>query len=538
MDEVSKISDREFGYLRLANIACKEKKGAYEICLHRHAEILASWEMEVRRQFPELRDRESFFLLGSAPALLDRITNSLGEARVVGDFSTPFTTPNSRSRLTFHSLEQISVEYNLLRKVIFSVLEREIVLSPADRELILDILYESSSRTHLELSQVQKEKELHSLREAEVSEERYLDLVNHLSHAIAWIADAESRRFAFVARRAVPLLGYPLCQWLGDVNFIKNHMPPEDYAILEQAFADCFSSGREQNLEHRLVASDGRELWFQTSFQLERDEWGAPYCFRGFCFEITQRKRVEAENLRLLALSKHDLIRLREEREMRDRFVATLTHDLRNPLAVAKLTAQLMEMEENTESVRSKSRRIIQSVNRIDRMVQDLLDANRIRAGKRLPLRVSCVNLGNLATEVVTELRLVYGSRLRLSVQDEVEGQWSSDGLRRVIENLVNNGIKYGSKDRPVTVGVSRKKNRAVLSVHNEGNEIALADQAQLFEPFYRSHEADCGEEIGWGIGLTLVGGIAAAHDGFLRVQSGTGNGTTFFVELPASKQE
>ncbi|HXH73521.1 MAG TPA: ATP-binding protein [Bacteriovoracaceae bacterium] len=105
-------------------------------------------------------------------------------------------------------------------------------------------------------------------------------------------------------------------------------------------------------------------------------------------------------------------------------------------------------------------------------------------------------------------------------------------GIRRIIENLCNNAIKYVSPHTPVTVRIDEDKDFVYLKVHNEGRVIPLRQQEKLFDPFKRAEGRTVGQE-GWGVGLTLVKGQADAHDGSVSVESTLEKGTTFTVGLP-----
>lgn len=105
-------------------------------------------------------------------------------------------------------------------------------------------------------------------------------------------------------------------------------------------------------------------------------------------------------------------------------------------------------------------------------------------------------------------------------------------GIKRALENLMINAIKYGACDTPIKVSLTQFNTEVCLQVHNEGNPIPLKEQASLFEYYHRSNDRS-GSQQGWGIGLTLVKGIAEAHDGKVEVKSSKEEGTTFSIVLP-----
>lgn len=243
---------------------------------------------------------------------------------------------------------------------------------------------------------------------------------------------------------------------------------------------------------------------------------------------------IHLDNARLYADLRQHIDQLDSERDLRERFVSVLAHDLRGPLSAAKMASQiLMRHPERLDERRDLAMRIDRNIDRTDRMVRDLLDANRIRAGERLPLRIEECDLGALAREAYEELAATFGDRFVLQAEDRVRGLWSADELKRALWNLATNAVKYGASDKPITITVKRTPQGAEAAVHNWGTPISTADQTQLFRPFSRTHAAAAGHQMGWGLGLTLVHGCADAHGGRVAVESTKEAGTTFTIELP-----
>ena len=195
----------------------------------------------------------------------------------------------------------------------------------------------------------------------------------------------------------------------------------------------------------------------------------------------------------------------------------------------------LLNPSENKSHNRRMATLILSSVNRADRMIQDLLDTSLIRAGKELPLELTECDLRAIAKATLKDLDSLYGKRFVLKAEQPVVGNWSADGLRRVIENLAINAIKYGGPDKPVTVMISETRKSARLKVHNYGNPLSPEERSRLFTPFQRSRNAQKSGKQGWGIGLTLVRGVVETLRGTLSVESSPKEGTTFTIVLPKS---
>ena len=247
----------------------------------------------------------------------------------------------------------------------------------------------------------------------------------------------------------------------------------------------------------------------------------------------------ELEVMRELTLSvmteinlRDQLLKLRDEQRLREVFVAALTHDLRTPINVSMLSAQILTAKlSDREDVQPAISRLDRSLNHADRMIQDLLDFSHMRSGNRIPVQTAECDPSRIATEVVEELTAVHGSRFELRTVD-ARVRADASGLRRIIENLAVNAVKYGDSDAPVRISVVRNENQVELHVDNKGRPIPKEDQRTIFEAFQRAPSALEGKQQGWGLGLSLVKGIAQAHGGDVSVCSSS-DGTRFTVSLP-----
>jgi signal transduction histidine kinase len=219
---------------------------------------------------------------------------------------------------------------------------------------------------------------------------------------------------------------------------------------------------------------------------------------------------------------------------IREQFFMQLTHDLRNPLSTAKTSAQLiLRYADNPDQHLRLASRIAQSIDRADRMITDLLDANRVQAGQRLPLNIDLCDLTLIAQDLIDELGILHGARFILEAAESTPGYWSCDGLRRSLENLISNALKYGDKTTPVRIKTYQGHGRTILAVHNYGNPIPPEEQETLFRAYRRSKAAQASDTQGWGLGLALVRGVAEAHGGSVMLDSATDRGTTFSIDIP-----
>ena len=220
------------------------------------------------------------------------------------------------------------------------------------------------------------------------------------------------------------------------------------------------------------------------------------------------------------------------QKEIQEHFALTLVHDLRTPVSVAKMCAHIIQRDRTaSENSLRAVEKIDKSMDRIESMLKELLDVSRIRAGMGLAFEFEEFRLDVLAKEVVLDFKETYGERFELHADEPTTGTWNRAGLRRVIENLLVNAFKYGGPNTRIRVTIIQNTTHAILTVHNDGNPIPIEDQPKLFEKFLRVSMAT--SKTGWGLGLTLVGGMVTSHHGTVRVESSEAKGTDFIVELP-----
>lgn len=231
---------------------------------------------------------------------------------------------------------------------------------------------------------------------------------------------------------------------------------------------------------------------------------------------------------------------LKSEQQLREQFVSMLTHDLRSPLSAANMSAQLIGRSHLTpEKQTSLSGRIVDNINRATLMIENLLDANRIKAGEKLSLKIEEGGLITIVSDVLIDLATVHGNRFQLVSKSTVmNGYWSHEALIRIVENLCNNAVKFGKEHQPITVTLDNNENEVILKVHNFGKPISPEDKLTLFDLYKRSRKNVDGGDPGWGLGLTLVKGLAEAHGGKVEVESEETLGTTFTVTLPRDSRK
>lgn len=239
---------------------------------------------------------------------------------------------------------------------------------------------------------------------------------------------------------------------------------------------------------------------------------------------LGDRLTLHIENAQLSA-------RLREKLGQLQLFVDVLAHDLRGPLTTALLSAAALRDGPSDQATMID--RVERSLRRADRMLTGLLDAHRVAAGELLPIHSTEADLDSLLSDVADEADAPERRRVHVRATGRMRGIFDPELVRRAVWNLIANALSYGDPGAPVTLTAQGSDDGFVIEVHNEGSPIPQPDQAQLFKPFTRVGTAANDVPRGWGLGLALVAGCAAAHGGSVSVRSEPGEGTTFRLAIP-----
>ncbi len=219
-------------------------------------------------------------------------------------------------------------------------------------------------------------------------------------------------------------------------------------------------------------------------------------------------------------------------RDYQDQMAHTLAHDLRNPLSTLRASAQLMTKKtDDAKWSQERLARIIHSADRIDRMIQGLLDVSRIKAVDEYMTQFKECDLDWLLNDIASEMNVCNDDRFIVKSSGKCVGFWNEDSLRRVIENLATNAIKYGEANTSVIFSANQEGQEAILKVHNSGKAIPAEEQSTLFQKYKRASSAE--NKIGWGLGLAVVKEMVDIHKGTIGVESDSDKGTEFVIRLP-----
>jgi PAS domain S-box-containing protein len=224
-----------------------------------------------------------------------------------------------------------------------------------------------------------------------------------------------------------------------------------------------------------------------------------------------------------------DISQRREMEKLRQTFLASVSHDLRNPLTSILGYAVLMQRSQTFDA--EGMAEIVSQSRRLERLIGDLLDVSSMQSAA-FTISPAEVDIGEIAEKVVQNLQAT-GPKILVDLPDEpLLGFWDGQRLEQVIENLVSNAIKYSPDGGDIRLSVSQAGDEVELSVSDQGIGIEPEDLAALFDPFHRVKNSR--SSPGLGLGLYIVRMISEAHGGQVWAESaGRGKGATFFVRLP-----
>ena len=212
------------------------------------------------------------------------------------------------------------------------------------------------------------------------------------------------------------------------------------------------------------------------------------------------------------------------------RIAAGLSHDMRNPLSVILVSAQLLQRRARLEpeKITELTQRIVDYGKRLDTMIEELLDTLSYHRGQHLPLALTQFDLLPLAQSVCDQVNLQHPGKCRVA-GSSITGWWCENSLRRTLENLLGNAVKYGDEGA-IDVLLEHEHDRVRVSVHNSGPCIAEEQMMRIFDYLRRDNHAPA---PGWGIGLPYVQNVAESHGGSVAVDSAPASGTSFILDLP-----
>ena len=333
----------------------------------------------------------------------------------------------------------------------------------------------------------------------------------------SWNAAAE-RLFGFTAEQAIG-------------RHISLVIPPDRLAEEEQIIASLREGKRIEHYETERLRSDGQHIYVSLTISPIKDGSGNVIGASKIVRDIMDRKRAESD-LKRLAADLSDADRRKNE------FLATLAHELRNPLAPMNNMLEVLKRADGDEVILKQAHETIErQLGQMVRLVDDLLDLNRI-THDRLELRRSEVELSSVIQQAVEVARpLIDAAGHELTVDLPAEPIYLNADRTRLAQmfgNLLNNSSKYTRPNGTISLTAKRIDNDIAVTVKDNGAGIPHDKLDSIFDMFMQVERTADRAQGGLGIGLTLVKRLAEMHGGSIEAKSaGEGQGSEFVVRLP-----
>ena len=368
--------------------------------------------------------------------------------------------------------------------------------------------------------------------------ERFHELVASLD-AVFWEADATSLAFTFLGGRVDDMLGAGASSWTDEGRTWGDHIADEDRAATLAAGRATIERGEDRSLDYRVATPDGTTVWVRDVVHVVRGAQG-PRGLRGLMVDITERKRAE-QALRTSERKYSEAFRrereatqrLRNLDEMKNTFLEAVSHDLRTPLTSilgSALTLESSGLDLPAEDALDLVERIAANARKLERLLGDLLDLDRLQRGIIAPQRRP-TDLATLVARAVEECDDPTGHEI---VAEVAPGSFLLDAAKveRIVENLLSNALRHTPPGTRVWVRAAPTDGGVSITVEDAGPGVPEDLHDAVFEPFRLAPGSSSEHSPGVGIGLSLVRRFAELHGGQAWLETREGGGSSFRVFL------
>jgi PAS domain S-box-containing protein len=365
-------------------------------------------------------------------------------------------------------------------------------------------------------------------KRVEAERERFVTLVENSTDFVG-ICDLNAIPI-FVNRAGLEMVGLDSIEQARNTPVEEFFFPEDRHTVMREFFPEVLEKGHGEIEVRFRHFKTGEARWMAYKLLVLNDAAGRPSGLATVSQDVTEHKRLE-DNLRELAAD------LSEGDRRKDEFLATLAHELRNPLAPLCNMLEVLKRADDEETRLRARDTMDRQLAQLVRLVDDLLDLNRI-THNRLELRQGQVELSTIIQQAVEASRPLAdsaGHELRVTLPDEPLYAYADPArLAQVFDNLLNNSCKYTDPGGEIRVTAERDGHEVVVSVRDTGRGIPADKLNTIFDMFMQVDRALERSQGGLGIGLTLVKRLVEMHGGSIEARSaGEGQGSEFVVRLP-----
>jgi PAS domain S-box-containing protein len=364
---------------------------------------------------------------------------------------------------------------------------------------------------------------------AEAERQRFVTLIDTSTDFIG-MCDLNAVPF-FVNRSGLAMVGLDTLEQARRTS-VWDFFFPEDVArIKDEFFPSVLEHGHGETEVRFRHFKSGEARWMAYKVVMLRDPTGRPAAFATVSQDVSENKRL-TDDLRRLAAELSAADRRKNE------FLATLAHELRNPLAPISSMLEVLKHPNADESLVRRARDTLgRQLKQLIRLVDDLMDLNRVTLN-RLDLRASQVELSAVLHQALEASRpLVDSAGHQLQVSLPAKAVYlRADGARlaQVFGNLINNSCKYTPAGGAIRVSAELDRSEVAVTIEDTGIGIPPGKLQDIFEMFNQVEQSSVRSQGGLGIGLTLAKRLVELHSGSIEARSdGEGQGSQFIVRLP-----
>jgi PAS domain S-box-containing protein len=297
-----------------------------------------------------------------------------------------------------------------------------------------------------------------------------------------------------------------------DLALVLRAIHPADREGVKRALEAAMraENGGDYVAEYRATGLDRKERWLQMRGRVFFDEQRRPLRLVGGGIDITDRKRLD---------------------ELRERLFGIVGHDLRNPLNAIKMASENLARNLPPQ-YRNTAGMIIRSVDRMSKMIHQLLDFTRVRFAAGLQLERERVDLAGVCRDVIAETELAHPERqVTFFAAGDGTGLWDRSRLAEVLSNLLGDAIQHGAPDLPIDVTLTAATEEVLIEVHNQGPPIPPEILPVVFDHFRGTGGGKTASSLG--LGLYISREIVRAHGGEIEISSSAEVGTIATMRLP-----
>jgi PAS domain S-box-containing protein len=365
------------------------------------------------------------------------------------------------------------------------------------------------------------------------TEERFRAIVEHMPSAIYLDVPDSSLRTLYVSPQIEDITGISPADWTSRPEAWLEAIEPADKEAVIERYSWALARRQPWIGEYRVRTRDGRTIWVRDETTFLDSGQDGQAAMLGVISDITERKLAEHALRESEQREREAAERLRALDEMKNTFLAAVSHELRSPLtSILGLSLTL----ERTRDMPAEDRidlleRLAANARKLDRLLKDLLDIDRLNRGIVEP-QYRPVDVGALARRTVETLDSLTDRKVIVKVES-VTVSADPAKVERIVENLLMNAARHTATDRRIWLRVQASEDGALITVEDNGKGVPEEIRDEIFEPF-RQGPISSPHSPGTGIGLSLVARFAELHRGRAWVQERTGGGASFRVFLPA----